>query len=193
MKIKSYTIILFIIIIIKSQISFSQLPQTKIDPNGDLTTIESGMLMIPPNNKYDKVIDSLDKNLKQNPSDTTSLFYRALLYYSYNQMLAEPAQRTKGTLESLTTAKDMIEKAIQIKMTDFRAHLLRAQIYRELCYRFSGDESWMFKAGEIAMRKKLFENYREKTNKYYTKLIKLDSSKEYIYNKKKITSDYPIK
>ncbi|RZK26066.1 MAG: hypothetical protein EOO43_03845 [Flavobacterium sp.] len=193
MKIKSYTIILFIILVIISQISFSQLPLTKIDVNGDLRTIESGMLIVPPKNKYDKLIDSLDKNLKRNPSDTTSLFYSALLYYSYNQMIAEPAQRTKGTLESLTTAKDMIEKAIQIKMTDFRAHLLRAQIYRELCYRFSGDESWMFKAGEIAMRRKLFENYKDKNNKYYTHLIKIDGSKEYLYNKKRITSDYPIK
>ncbi|AZI26678.1 hypothetical protein EA772_15495 [Pedobacter sp. G11] len=187
MKVKAYPILLFIILITSSQVSYAQLPQTKFDLNGDLRTVESGMLIVPPKNKYDKLTDSLEKNLKQNPSDTTSLFYRALLYYSYNQMLAEPAQRTKGTLENLTVGKDMIEKAIQLNMTDFRALLLRAQIYHELCYRFSGDERWMFSPGEVAKRKKLFENYKGKTNKYYTDLIKLDGSKEYLYNKKKIT------
>jgi len=173
--------------------SLAQLPKTKIDHKGDLRTVESGMLVVPPQNKYNKLIDSLDKNLKLNPADTTSLFYRALMYYSYNQMLAQPAQRTKGTLENLTLAKNMIEKAIKLNMTDFKAKLLRAQIYVELCYRFSGDESWMFNATEIATRRKLFETYKNKSNSCYDDLIKLDNNKEYLYKKKKTTSYYPIR
>ncbi|RYE50582.1 MAG: hypothetical protein EOP48_19515 [Sphingobacteriales bacterium] len=80
----------------------------------------------------------------KNKNDTISLFNRSLIYYAYNQMLAQPYQRTKGTLENLTKAKDQIEKAIENGMKDFRAKQLRAQIYCELCYRFTGDESWMF-------------------------------------------------
>ena len=151
------------------------------------------MLVVPPLKKYDKLIDSLDKNLKLNPADTTSLFYRALIYYSYNQMLAQPAQRTKGTLENLTLAKNMIEKAIDLKMKDFRAILLKAQIYNELCYRFSGDERWMFSSNEIANRRKLFEIYQAKNNSSYDLIRKSDMSHAHLYDKKEINYQYPIK
>ncbi|RZJ87907.1 MAG: hypothetical protein EOO20_14940, partial [Chryseobacterium sp.] len=182
MKIKTYILPLFIILITISADSYSQLPQTKIDANGDLRTIESGMLVVPPQHKYDKIIDSLNKNLKLNAEDTTSLFYRALLYYSYNQMLAQPAQRTKGTLENLTLAKNMIEKAIDLKMQDFRTKLLRAQIYNQLCYRFSGDESWMFNSVDVAIRRKLFEKYKLENNNNYEAIRKIDAKDEHLYN-----------
>lgn len=66
---------------------FAQLPKTKLI-NGTLRTVEPGMNLLPTKTKYIKVADSLDKNLKSNPKDTTSLFYRSLIYYTYNQMLA---------------------------------------------------------------------------------------------------------
>jgi hypothetical protein len=181
-----------IVAIIYTQIIFAQLPALRI-VDGALRTVESGMLLVPPKDKYKKIIDSLDKNIKKSPNDTTSLFYRALLYYSYNQKIAEPAQSTKGTLEKLTIAKDMIEKAIAEKMNDKNAKILRAQIYAELCYRFSGDEKWMFDASEIVRRRKLFENYKAITNRYYTNLILFYPDSEPIYAKKKIEYIYPIK
>lgn len=193
MKPITYTASVLIIFITITLNSLAQLPKTKIDNKGDLRTVESGMLVVPPHNKYNKLIDSLEKNLKLNPADTTSLFYRALIYYSYNQMLAQPAQRTKGTLENLTLAKNMIEKAIDLKMKDFRAKLLRAQIYNELCYRFSGDERWMFDAAEIATRRKLFEIYKNKTNSLYNSISQIDRENEHLYNKKMVTNQYPIK
>jgi len=193
MKSITYAASLLVISITISLNSLAQLPKTKIDNKGDLRIIESGMLVVPPPKKYDKLIDSLEKNLKLNPDDTTSLFYRALIYYSYNQMLAQPAQQAKGTLERLTLAKNMIEKAIDLKMKDFKAKLLKAQIYNELCYRFSGDESWMFNTVEVAKRRKQFESYKEKTNHSYEEIIKADKNKEYLYKNKMIMYSYPIK
>jgi Tfp pilus assembly protein PilF len=170
-------------------LSKAQLPQTKI-VNATLLTVESGMLTVPAKGKYDKLRDSLDKNLKKTPTDTTSLFYRALIYYSYNQLLAEPYQRTKGTLENLTIAKDMIEKAITLKMTDFRAKVLRAQIYSELCYRFTGDESWNTNSAQATARAKLFEAYKNKGNLFYDELAEIDKRNAYDYQKKRITYTY---
>ena len=186
------TIALLIFFIFPAGNVFSQLPQTKV-VNGTVMTVEPGMLAVPGKEKYKSIIDSLDKNLKQSPNDTTSLFYRALLYNTYNQMQAAPYQLTKGTLEHLTIAKDMIEKALANQMKDFRAKLLRAQIYSELSFRFTGDESWMFNSAQILARKKLFNTYKEKTNEYYTELGKIDPKNEYDYTRKKISYNYPIK
>jgi hypothetical protein len=86
----------------------AQLPMARVI-DGIVRTTEPGMKIVPEKNKYAKVADSLDNELKTNPSDTTSLFFRALIYYSYNQMLAAPYQRTKGTLENLTRVSQMIE------------------------------------------------------------------------------------
>jgi len=184
-------IVLFIIFVTSIKAAYSQLPQTKI-LFGTISTIEPGLLEIPSKDKYKKVIDSLDKNLKATPKDTTSLFYRSLLYYTYNQMLAAPYQRTKGTLENLTIAKDMIEKAINNNMKDFRAKILRAQIYSQLCYRFTGDESWMFNNDQIISRRKQFNGFREKANQYYEELAKLDPQNAHEYSKMKLTRNYPI-
>jgi len=171
--------------------SFAQLPQTRIT-DGIVRTVEDGMLIVPPKGKYDKLVDSLDQNIKRNPNDTTSLFYRSLIYHSYNQLLAAPYQRTKGTLENLTLAKDMTEKSIILKMRDPRLKLLRAQIYAELCFRFTGDESWMFNNSQIQSRKKLFEGYKTLANRYYDELAKADENHAYEYSRKKIKYDYRL-
>ncbi|MDQ0965406.1 hypothetical protein QFZ20_000809 [Flavobacterium sp. W4I14] len=171
--------------------SWGQLPQTR-SVNGLLVTVEDNLLNVPPKGKYAKVADSLDKNLIRNPDDTTSLFYRALIYYTHNQMLAEPYQRTKGTLENLTKAKEQIEKAIKIGMKDFRAKQLRAQIYSELCYRFTGDESWMFNNAQMISRKELFDNYKVLANRYIDELAMQDKNNAYQYTKRKVSYIYKL-
>ncbi|QEC78863.1 hypothetical protein [Mucilaginibacter ginsenosidivorax] len=143
-------------------------------------------------NKYASLSDSLDKNLKANPKDTTSLFFRALLYLKSNDVIAKPYQRTKGTLENLTIAKNMAEKAVSLKMQDFNLKVLRAEIYKELVYRFTGDESWMFNSKQKNERKALFNNYKELANKYYDELIQLDNQNAYDYEKLKIKDNYPL-
>ncbi|WP_443938801.1 hypothetical protein [Pedobacter sp. MW01-1-1] len=169
---------------------FAQLPQTKIY-SGIIRTFEPSMNLVPAKGKYTKLTDSLEKNLTKNPKDTTSLFYLALIYYSYNQLLAEPQQHAKGSLEKLTKAKDMIESAIKLEKTDLNTKILRAQIYYELCYRFSADELWMFSKTELARRKKLFDSYKASTNTYYDELAYEDKKNAYDYSRKKITYNYP--
>lgn len=169
----------------------AQLPATKTY-SGQVRTVEDGMITVPPPTKYKKLTDSLDENLKKQPNDTTSLFYRSLIYYSYNQLLAEPYQRTEGTLEKLTIAKGMIEKSITLGMKDLRARQLRAQIYAELCYRFTGDENWMFNKAQIATRKQLFNTYKDATNRYFDELAQDDKVNAYDYSKKKVTFKYRL-
>lgn len=181
-----------IFVIAVAAFSYAQLPETK-SISGRLSTVETGMKGVPPKGKYDKVADSLERKLKTKPNDTTSLFMRSLIYYAYNQMLSEPDPRTKGTLDNLTKAKEMIEKALKAGMKDFRAKQLRAQIYSELCFRFSGDESWMFKPAEIIARRAQFNNFKEKANLYFDELGTLDSRNASDYNRRKITYSYPIR
>lgn len=185
------TKITFIVGLFSFLSSWGQLPQTRT-VNGLLVTVEDNLLNVPPKGKYAKVVDSLDKNLISNPDDTTSLFYRALIYYTHNQMLAEPYQHTKGTLENLTKAKTQIEKAIKTGMQDFRARQLRAQIYSELCYRFTNDESWMFSKVQMTSRKALFDNYKVLANRYIDELAMQDKNNAYQYTKRKISFTYKL-
>jgi len=89
--------VLYVLFILPLSLS-AQLPQTKL-VKGSLRPVEPGMTIIPPKTKYSQVADSLDKNLKLNPNDTTSLFYRSLIYYTYNQMMAKPEQNSKAHLK----------------------------------------------------------------------------------------------
>lgn len=176
-------------ILINSAAVFAQLP----------TRIISGKLLIndgsltPRQDKYGKLADSLDKNLKANPKDTTSLFYRALLLDRFNEQLAKPSPGEKGALENLQRAKDLVEQAIAHHMVDFRLKVLRAQIYKNLCYRFGGDQSWQFNSKQILERRDLFNSYRQLANKHYDELADTDKENAYDYQKLKETSEYPIK
>jgi hypothetical protein len=71
--------------------------------------------------------------------------------------------------------------------------VLRAQMYKELTYRFTGDEAWKYNSKQIADRKSLFNSYKELANKYYDELAQLDKSNAYDYGKLKVSSSYPIK
>ncbi|SER30083.1 hypothetical protein [Pedobacter rhizosphaerae] len=169
----------------------AQLPQTKII-SGTVRTKEEGMLIVPPKGKYQILSDSLDQVLKTKPADTTSLFYRALLHYSFNQLLAQPYPRAKGALENLTIAKNMIEKCVELRMIDQRAKMLRAQIYEELCFRFSGDESWMLSPAQILARRKLFNRYKAAANRYLDELAQTYPNWAHDYSKRKISRSYPL-
>lgn len=142
--------------------------------------------------KYTPLIDSLNKNLKLNPKDTTSLFIRSTLYLFSNDVQSKPNQREKGALENLILAKDMVENAVTYGMQDLRLKILRAQIYRELVYRFTGDESWMFDSKQTTVRRKQFNSYKELANKYYQELALSDSNRAYDYNRLKVNDIYPL-
>lgn len=177
-------------------LNFSSLyAQLKVKVSSGLIYIDEGDfggLKKPDEKKYTGLTDSLNKNLKVNPNDTTSLYLRALLYLSFNNIKAKPYQRTNGALENLIIAKDMAQKAIALKMQNFNLKVLRAEIYRELVYRFTGDESWMFNGAQKAERRKLFNEYKAAANKCYNELSKLDSRNAYDYQRLLIKNNYPL-
>jgi hypothetical protein len=190
---KSGLFITFIFLLVSN--SNALYAQLKVKVSGGLIYIDEGSfggLKKPDEKKYIGLTDSLDKNLKLNPNDTTSLYLRAVLYLSFNNMNAKPYQRTNGALANLTIAKDMAEKAVALKMHNFNLKVLRAGIYRELVYRFTGDESWMFNSEQKAERRKLFNDYKEAANKYYNELAKLDSRNAYSYQQLLIKDNYPL-
>jgi len=143
--------------------------------------------------KYTATMDSLDKILKAHPSDTSTLFYRALLYSLSNNLTARPYQRENGALENLIVGKNQIEKAISLGMMSIKTRVLRAQLCRDITYRFTGDESWMFNKANILDRKTQYNQYKELTNKYYDELSVEDKNNAWNYQKIKVKEDYPIK
>ncbi|MEZ2338379.1 hypothetical protein AB6735_22215 [Mucilaginibacter sp. RCC_168] len=155
--------------------------------------LNDGSLFRPDQKKYAAYEDSLNLNLKVNPSDTTSLFYRAFLYSTFNSIFVQPAPGQPAVMVDLIKAKNMVEKAVGLKMQDYRLKVLRAQIYGELCYQYGDDQSWKYNAKQIAERRDQFNSYKTLVNKYYDELAILDSSNAYDYQKLKVKEDYPIK
>lgn len=70
--------------------------------------------------------------------------------------------------------------------------ILRAEIYRELCYRFTGDESWQLNGKQITSRRNRFNGYKDLANKYYDELAQLDNRNAYAYLQLKINYKYPL-
>jgi hypothetical protein len=188
MKKLYFPIITLIILLLNSLTADAQLKVKLL--NGQIF-IDDGSVVFN-GDKYKPLADSLDRNIKANPNDTTSLFFRALIYLRSNDIIAKPNQKTKGALENLTIGKNMAEKASSLKMQNFNLKVLRAQLYKELAYRFTGDEPWMFNSNQIAERKSLFNNYKELANKYYDELVQLDSNNSYDYKKLKVKNNYPL-
>jgi hypothetical protein len=143
--------------------------------------------------KYAALTDSLDHNLLTHADDTTSLFYRAVLYLDLNDIIAKPYQLAPGALEGLVKGKELAEKAIQLKMQDFRLKVLRAQLYAQLAYRYTGDESWKFNTQQAAARRAQYNQYKTAANTAYDELALLDKRNAYDYQKLKVKGDYPIK
>ena len=155
--------------------------------------VESGVIYIKHSNigppdpkKFISLSDSLDKKLKVNPNDTMSLFECALLLEQFNNQLAKATSYTKDPIENLTEAKDMAEHAVGLNMKDIRLKILRAQIYKDLVYRFSVSESWKFTSKQILERKIKYNAYRDLANKCYDELALLDKNNAYDYKKLKV-------
>jgi hypothetical protein len=142
--------------------------------------------------KYAVIADSLDRKLKIGEKDTTAMFYRALLYLSFNDLKAKPSPLDKVALDNLVLGKNLAERAIVLKMVNIKLKVLRAQVYKELTYRFTGDESWKYNSKQIADRKSQFNNYKGLANKYYDELAKLDKPNAYDYEKLKVKYNYPL-
>jgi hypothetical protein len=181
--------VLLILLLIKSTSSLAQLP---IQIRSGLIYINDGTLGRPQISKYAALTDSLDKNLKLHPNDTTSLFLRAILYLRLNRVTVNPDLGNKIALENLVTGKNMAEKAIKLQMQNFMLKVLRAELYKELTNRFIGEESWKYNNQQISERKRQFKNYKELANKYYDELSLLDKSNAYDYQKLKVATNYPL-
>ncbi|WPU99073.1 hypothetical protein SNE26_23965 [Mucilaginibacter sp. cycad4] len=189
MKIVLKSIAIISLLIVYGELALCQIPTRIISGK---VMINDGSL-IPKQEKYALITDSLKKQLEANPNDTTSLFYRALLLDCFNEQLAKPAPTEKGALENLQRAANLIDKAISLKMQDFKLKVLRAQVYKDLAYRFGGDESYKFTVKQINERRVLFNTYKEKANKLYNELAEIDKDNAYDYQKLKVNYDYPIK
>jgi hypothetical protein len=136
--------------------------------------------------KYNAISDSLEKMLKLNPKDTTRLFKRALVLEQLNNQLAKATSSSKDPISNLITAKELAEHAISFNMTDFKLKVLRAQIYKDLAYRYSVSDSWKLNDKQIAERKVKFNNYKNLANKCYDELAALDNGNAYDYQKLKL-------
>lgn len=167
----------------------AQLPVTIV--NGQLR-LNDGFPRADPK-KYISYTDSLELKLKANPSDTTSLFYRAFLYSTFNSIIFQPYPGDSRIMQDLLRAKNMAEKAEYLGMTDFRLKILLAEICSEICYQYSDDQSWKFSSKQIIERRGSFDAFKSLTNKYYDDVIKADQDNGYNYEKLKVKRNYPIK
>lgn len=137
----------------------------------------------PTEKKYALFTDSLDKKLKSNPNDTTSLFYRALLYLQFNNFQVKPDLGSNVATERLLTARKMADKADSLHMKNFNLKVLKAQICKELTNRYAPLEVWRFDAAQLAARKKSFDYYKGLANREYAELEALDKSNAYAYQR----------
>ncbi len=183
-----FLLALSLLCVFRSSISKAQIP---LRVAGGLIYINDGSFRPDPK-KYAVVADSLDMKLKTNNKDTTSMFYRAVLYLSFNDLKAKPSPGDKVALDNLVLAKNLADKAISLKMKNLTLKVLQAQIYKELTYRFTGDEAWEYNSKQTADRKNLFNGYKELANKYYDELAQLDKSNAYDYEKLKVKYNYPL-
>jgi hypothetical protein len=158
--------------------------------------VVSGMIALddgtltPKENKYKLFTDSLDRNLQTHPKDTTSLFFRALLYLRFNSIIANPDLSSTKATNNLRTAKAMTDRADSLKMKSFYLKVLRAEICRELNGRYAPVDLWRYTDQQAAERKKNHLYYMNLANKYYDELAVLDSANAYDYQKLKVKSGY---
>ena len=164
--------------------------QLNVVVENGIISIQSGSFGPPDPKKFNSIIDSLDKNLKEHPNDTTSLFYRALLLEQFNNQLAKASSYTKDPIENLTTSKEITEHAVGLNMQDIRLKVLRAQIYKDLVYRYSVSESWKFTSKQISERKVKCNTYKELANKCYDELAVIDKNNAYDYIRLKVNNNW---
>lgn len=166
--------------------------QPPIKVRNGLIYMDDGTLT--PNQKqYPELTDKLDKTLKSNPNDTVTLFYRSVLLIRYNGMIAKPSQIDQNAYKNLLYAASLVHRGDSLNMKSFEFKVLRAEVYREICYRYLGDQSWKVNASQASLRRKEFNNYKDLANRYYDELANLDKDDAYTFNKLKVTSNYSIK
>lgn len=157
--------------------------------------VVSGMIALddgtltPKENKYKLFTDSLDRNLQTHPKDTTSLFFRALLYIRFNSIMANPDLSSTRATNNLRTAKAMADQADSLKMKSFYLKVLRAEVCKELNGRYAPVDFWRYTNQQATERKKKYLYYIDLANKYYDELAVLDSANAYDYQKLKVKSD----
>ncbi|HEK21113.1 MAG TPA: hypothetical protein ENO28_11740 [Bacteroidetes bacterium] len=140
----------------------------------------------PNEKKYAPFIDSLERNLKSNPNDTTGLFYRSLLYLRFNSVVAIPDLSNSQAANKLLLARRMADRADSLRMQSFNLKVLRAQIAKELTNRYAPMDLWRFTEKQIAERKKKFEYFKGLANAYYDKLALIDKDNAYDYQRLKV-------
>lgn len=166
--------------------------QPPVKVRNGLIYMDDGTLT--PNQKqYPELTDNLEKALKANPNDTAALFYRSVLLIRYNGMMAKPSQIDQAAYKNLLYASNLLHRADSLNMKSFEFKVLRAEVYREICYRYQGDQSWKVNASQASLRRKEFNNFKDLANQYYDELANLDRDDAYTFNKLKVTSNYPIR
>jgi len=181
MKSKAFYLLLLLI-----NGSFRANAQLNVAVKNGIIYIENGGVGRPDPRKYGGVIDSLEKNIKTHPNDTTSLFERALLFEQLNNQLAKPSTYSKDPIEFLTIAKNIVEHAVTLQMKDIRLKILHAQIFRDLVYQFSVSESWKFTSKQISDRQEKYLRYKAAANSCYEELSVLDKRNAYDYLRLKV-------
>lgn len=136
--------------------------------------------------KYKPVADSLDRKLKLSPNDTTALFYRAVLLLSFNSIKAQSDLTSTEPTNKLLTAKGMADRADSLNMKNFNLKILRAQVCKELTYRYAPADKWRFNAAQLAARKKKYDYYKDLANRYYDELAQSDKRNAYDYQRLKV-------
>jgi hypothetical protein len=84
--------------------------QPKVRVVAGMIALDDGTVT-PKEVKYVKLVDSLNRNLKTDPNDTTNLFYRALLYLRYNSLAANPDLTSNQATGNLLQANKMVDRA----------------------------------------------------------------------------------
>lgn len=180
MKTIKFSVLVIMLIFFSRRISQAQPP----------IRIVSGQISLndftPTEAKYKPFTDSLERNLKSNPNDTTSLFYRSLLYLQFNRLVAKPDLSTNEPAGKLLIAKQMSDRADSLKMKSFNLKVLRAQLCKELTYRYAPADRWRFTTAQLATRKQQFDYYKQLANRYYDELADLDKRNAYDYQRLKV-------
>lgn len=143
--------------------------------------------------KYIGVADSLNNRITKHPTDTTALFELALIIDLSNNVMSKPFPGDKIAYLSLLRADTLVNQATKLGMHNRKLTILRAQIYRDLTFRFADDQSWKFNNDEISRRRALFNNYKTLANKMYSDLEVEDKANASDYGKLIVKTEYPIK
>ncbi|QEM07810.1 hypothetical protein DIU31_031515 [Mucilaginibacter rubeus] len=152
--------------------------------------VEAGQIylkdLVPNEAKYKSISDSLDQKLKINPNDTTSLFYRSMLYLQFNSLKARPDLTTNIVTDQLLAGKKLADRADSLGMKNLNLKIIRAQLCKELTFRYAPADTWRFNTAQMASRRQKFEYYKASANRQYDLLADLDKAHSSDYQRLKV-------